>query len=98
MPTYVSLGRFTRKGAQDLKGLPTRIQAHKALALANGGEIKGVYAALGQYDLITVFEAPNDEAATLGAMAVAGGGNLTTETMRVFTESEIEALVAQIPG
>jgi uncharacterized protein with GYD domain len=97
MPTYVTLGRFTEKGAADLKSLPARIKANKELARAGGGEIKGVYAALGQYDLITVFEAPNDEAAALGAMAVATGGNLTTETMRVFTESEIDQLVSQIP-
>lgn len=98
MPTYVSLGRFTHKGAGDLKSLPQRIRANRELARANGGEITAVYAALGQYDLVTVFQAPSDEAAALGAMAVAGGGNLTTETMRVFTEAEIEQLVAQIPG
>ena len=98
MPTYVTLGRFTAKGAADMRSLPARIQANRELARANGGEIKAVYAALGQYDLITVFEAPSDEAAVIGAAAVAMGGNLTTETMRVFTEPEIEQLVAQLPG
>ena len=98
MPTYVTLGRFTEKGAAAMKDLPARIKANRELALANGGEIKAVYAALGQYDLITVFEAPNDEAAVIGAAAVTMGGNLSTETMRVFTEPEIEQLVSQLPG
>ena len=37
---------------------------------------------------------------TLGRFtaAVQMGGNLTTETMRVFTEPEIEQLVGQIPS
>ena len=98
MPTYVTLGRFTAKGAADMKSLPARIKLNRELALANGGEIKAVYAALGQYDLITVFEAPTDEAAVLGAASVEMAGNLTTETMRVFTEPEIEQLVSQLPG
>jgi uncharacterized protein with GYD domain len=43
--------------------------------------------------MVSVIEAPNDEAMAKIALAIAGRGNASTETMRAFTMSEVSKLV-----
>jgi len=97
MPTYITLVRFTQKGAQDIKGGPGRLDAAKQAAKAAGGEIKAFYLTLGQYDGVIVSEAPNDEIVASRLLQTASQGNLQTETLRAFTESEYRKIIAALP-
>lgn len=98
MPTFISLGRFTEQGVHTIGDLGERIARTRKTAEALGGEIKAVYLAMGKYDFITVFEAPDDETAAKGALAVAMAGNLRLETLRVFPEQEALQLVEAVTG
>lgn len=62
-----------------------------------GGDIKQVYLTMGQYDLVIIAEAPDDE--TIGKFLLATGslGNVSTQTMRAFNEDEFKKLVAGLP-
>ena len=97
MPTYITLFRFTQKGAQDIKGGPGRLDAAKQAAKAAGAEIKAFYLTLGQYDGVIVSEAPNDEIVASRLLQTASQGNLQTETLRAFTESEYRKIIAALP-
>lgn len=52
---------------------------------------------MGQYDAVAVIEAPDDETAAKGALITASAGNVSTETLRAFTEQEAIALVQSLP-
>jgi uncharacterized protein with GYD domain len=52
---------------------------------------------LGQYDGVVLLEAPNDEAIAQWALALGRGGNVSTETLRLFTEDEFKKMVAALP-
>jgi uncharacterized protein with GYD domain len=97
MPTYISLVRFTRKGAEDIKGGPGRLEEGKKAARARGGEIKAFYLVMGRYDAVLVIEAPSDEVAAAGALAAGARGYIRTETLRAFTEDEYRKMVATLP-
>lgn len=97
MPTYITLFRYTQKGAQEIKGGPGRLDAAKQAAKAAGGEIKAFYLTLGQYDGVLITEAPNDEVVATRLLHTASQGNLQTETLRAFTESEYRKIVAALP-
>jgi len=97
MPTYVTLMRFTEQGVRSIKDAPARLDAAKKLFQSAGGEIKAFYLAMGRYDAVVVGEVPNDEAAAKLALTIGALGNVRTETMRVFTESEYRKLVAALP-
>jgi len=51
----------------------------------------------GQYDIVTITEAPNDEAVAKVALATASKGSLKTETLRAFTEDEYWKIIAALP-
>ena len=94
MPTYVALLRYTQKGMETLKDSPTRREAAKNLFASVGAKLKDVYMTMGQYDAVAIAEAPNDETMAKLALTGASQGYLRTETMRAFTEDEINKIVA----
>ena len=61
MPTYISLINFTQKGAEAIKDGPKRLAAAKQRFRDAGAELKAFYLVTGQYDAVSIVEAPNDE-------------------------------------
>ena len=62
MPSHIALLNWTQQGIQNLKDSPARLEQAKAATKAVGGEIKSFYMTLGQYDMVAVIEAPDDDA------------------------------------
>jgi len=56
-----------------------------------------MYWTLGQYDQVCVFEAPNDETAASVLLSADMLGNIRTQTLRAFTDAEMEKILANIP-
>ena len=50
----------------------------------------------GQYDLVTIVEAPDDAAIAAMGLSVAKMGNVTGQTLRAFTASEMEKILAKV--
>ena len=96
MPTYVTLYRYTRQGITKVKDSPARIEkARKAVEQA-GGKLKAIYVTMGRFDLVAVSEWPSDEAGAAFVLKQASEGNVTTETLRAFTEDEFKKIVAKV--
>lgn len=96
MPTYVTLFKWTGQGVKDLKNAPARFEASKKLTQAMGGKVLGLYVTMGEYDVVAVSEGPNDEVAATVALSIAAKGNVTSTTMRAFTESEFAEIVKKV--
>jgi uncharacterized protein with GYD domain len=96
MPTYVSLVRYTDQGIRTIKESPARLDLAKKAFQAAGGELKQFYLAMGKYDIVIVAEAPNDEVAATVTLGLGSMGNVRTETLRVFTESEFRNIVGSL--
>ena len=97
MPTYISLVQFTDKGIQAAKETTRRVSDWAAKVKPMGVTIKDMYWTLGQYDQVCVFEAPDDETAASVLLAADMLGNIRTQTMRAFTASEMEKILAKVP-
>lgn len=97
MPTYITLARWTQQGIEKIKESPARLDAFKKLVKSAGGEVKGFYMVTGQYDIVAITEAPNDDAVARIALATASKGSLKTETLRAFTEDEYRKIIAAVP-
>jgi uncharacterized protein with GYD domain len=52
---------------------------------------------MGRYDFVAIVEAPDDEAAAKFALITGAQGNVSTETMRAFSESDFERLLKALP-
>jgi uncharacterized protein with GYD domain len=97
MPTYISMLRYTQQGISSAKNAPARIDAAREAYKKAGGELKAIYLTLGQYDLVAIAEMPNDEAVARMALGMGMQGNIRTETMRAFTETEFKKIAGSLP-
>ena len=96
MSKYVVLARFTQQGIKGVKETTKRASAFRKMAQEFGGKVRDIYWTLGSYDVVLTLEAPNDEAAA-ALMTKAGSlGNLTSQTLRAFDESEMESIVSKV--
>jgi len=97
VPTYVTLITWTQQGIGNIKQSPGRVDAAKDAFKKAGGEIKGFYLLMGQYDIMLIGEATDDTSAARLALGLGAQGNVRTQTMRAFTESEYRQIIASLP-
>ncbi len=97
MPTYVTLIHYTEQGVKSFKDLPARLEETRKAGESAGAKLVAFYLTMGQYDVVVVSEAPDDETIAKLALAAGGRGNVRTETLRAFTEDEAKRLAAELP-
>ena len=97
MPTYIGFANYTDQGIRNVKDSPKRLDAAKDLARDLGGERKQFYLTMGAYDIVIVFDLPDDDAAARFALSLCSLGNVRTNTVKAFTESEYRDIVASLP-
>jgi len=97
MPRYISLLNWTQQGIQMVKESPARLDGAKKVFKSMGAEIKEFFLVTGQYDLVIIAEAPDDEAIAKAILAIASKGNIKSQTFRAFTEKEYRKIIASLP-
>lgn len=93
MPMFVTLGNFTDQGIRSYKDSPKRAQAFKDMVESMGGTVHSVHWTLGQYDLVAIVEAPDDQMAAAMAVKTGSLGNIRTLTMPAFGMDEIAKII-----
>jgi uncharacterized protein with GYD domain len=96
MGYYVTLIRYTQQGASKIKESPARLDAARKAAEKGGGKIHAWFLTMGKYDAVLVSEFPSDEASAKFMLATGALGNVTTQTMKAFTEDEYRKIVASL--
>jgi len=96
MATFVTTIKFTEKGLQGIRETGKRAAAFKAVAKKMGVKVPGIYWTLGSFDGVIVFDAPDDETATVAMLSLSAQGNVTTTTARAFVAGEIEKVVGML--
>jgi len=97
MPTYIMLFQWTQKGIENVKDSPKRLDKAKEALQAAGAKMQAFYLTMGQYDGVTIIEAPSDEVLAKTALALASAGAIKTQTLRAFTEAEYRKLISSLP-
>jgi len=97
MPTYISLVSWTEQGMRELKESPARADATAKLAESVGGKLVQLYWTVGPYDIVAIFEAPDDETAAAMQLTVGQRGAGRTTTLRAFGREEFERIIAKVP-
>jgi uncharacterized protein with GYD domain len=97
MNTYIILMKLTDQGIKSVKDAPKRAEAGIKAFEQMGGKVLGFYAALGEYDYVSIGEAPNDEVATAFSLALGSLGNVRTTSLRAFTLKEFTEIVKKVP-
>jgi uncharacterized protein with GYD domain len=93
MPTYVSLVHWTDQGIRNYNDSTKRLEDFTKLAESKGGRVRDALYTVGEYDMVTVTEFPDDETATEALLQAGALGNIRSNTMRAFTADEMDGIV-----
>jgi len=96
MATYVSLWKFTEQGVKKIKDTCKRGADFKASAKKLGIDVKEEYWCMGAYDGVLIFDAPDDETATAALLSLGSLNNVTTQTLRSFTATEMNKILTKV--
>jgi uncharacterized protein with GYD domain len=96
MPTFISLFGWTDQGIKNVKDTTKRADAFKAAVKKAGGNVREVYWTMGRYDGVIIFDAPDAETATAVLMSAGSLGNVRSETLRAFSEQEVQKILAKV--
>ncbi len=97
MPFYVVLYKLTDQGIRNIKEAPQRIEAGIKSWEALGGKTIGFYLTMGEYDYVSIAEAPNDEVVAAFMLSLGSLGNVKTTTLKAFTTQEFAEIVKKMP-
>ena len=88
MSHYILLINWTEQGISKIKESPDRFSSFKASVEKAGGKLIGGYYTFGEYDMVIIIEAPNDETVMSLLLKVGPAGNARTKTLKAFTAEE----------
>ena len=97
MPTFITLGRFTQQGIENIKESPGRVEKAREAFRAMGADLKAFYAVQGQYDFVVISEAPDAATVAKLSLALEAQGNVRTETLTALSEDEYRDVIAGLP-
>jgi uncharacterized protein with GYD domain len=96
MAHYVLLANFTDQGVKAVKDTVKRAEAFRQMAEKSGVTLQALFWTLGQYDVVVVAEAPDDNTATALSLSVASLGNVHTQTLKAFDAEEMKKILTKM--
>jgi uncharacterized protein with GYD domain len=81
MPTYLMLTNLTADGVRTLKNNPGRVAEVNKEVEQIGAKVVAQYATLGQYDFVTVIEAPDEKTMAKVSIEMGSRGTMTSQTL-----------------
>jgi uncharacterized protein with GYD domain len=95
MATYIVLSDWTQQGVANFDQTVDRYDAGLSQLEALGVSVKERYWTLGDHDMVSVIDAPNDESLAAALLKLAALGNFRTTTLRAFSADEMRAVIAK---
>jgi uncharacterized protein with GYD domain len=94
---YILLINWTQQGISKIKESSDRFNSFKTSVEKAGGKLIGGYYTFGEYDVIIIIEAPNDEVVMSLMLKVGSAGNVRTKTLKAFTAEEGLNIIKNVP-
>ena len=93
MPTYVMLANWTDQGMLAIGDSPKRVDTAKKTLEDMGGQFRSIYMTMGAYDLIMIYDAPDDAVAARFTLMLGRLGNVRTASLKAFPEEAFRQIV-----
>jgi uncharacterized protein with GYD domain len=89
MPTYVMLTNLTADGVRTLKNNPGRVAEVNKEVEQIGAKVLQQYATLGQYDFVTIVEAPDEKTMAKVSVELGSRGTMSSQTLAAIPAGEL---------
>jgi uncharacterized protein with GYD domain len=88
MPTFIMLTHLTSDGVKTLKDNPGRVQEVNKEVEQLGVKVVNQWATLGEYDFVSVVEAPDEKTMAKLSVEMGSRGTTSNETMTAIPVDE----------
>ena len=89
MPTYVMLTNLTSEGVKTLKSNPSRVSEVNKEVEQLGLKVLSQFATLGQYDFVTIVEAPDEKTMAKASVELGSRGTMSSQTLAAIPAEEL---------
>ena len=96
MATYIVLLNFTDQGIRNVKQTTKRADAVRKVAKKFGISTKEFFWTLGNYDVVAIFDAPDDASMTALGLSIGAAGNVRSQTLRAFSKEDMNGILAKL--
>ncbi|KZD22949.1 GYD domain-containing protein [Tardiphaga robiniae] len=96
MTTYIMLANWTDQGVQHVKDSPRRLDLAKKALKDMDGEFKSFFLTMGDYDIVAIYEAPDDAVAARFNLQLGMLGNIRTRTLKAFPETAYREIIKSL--
>jgi uncharacterized protein with GYD domain len=93
MTTYIMLVQWTDQGMRRVNESSSRLDRAKAALTEMGGKFKAFYMTFGNYDLVVIYEAPDDAVAARFSLMLGMLGDVRTTTLKAFPEQAYREII-----
>ena len=97
MATYILISSLTDEGRKTLKERPERLGEVNKEVESMGGRITAQYAVLGEFDFVTVLEAPSNEAVAKISVELGSRGTLQITSIPALSISAFVDILGTSP-
>jgi uncharacterized protein with GYD domain len=88
VPTYIMLTHLTSDGVKTIKDNPSRVQEVNKEVEQLGVKVISQWATLGEYDFVTVVEAPDEKTMAKLSIEMGSRGSVMNETLTAIDAEE----------
>ncbi|MCX8042580.1 MAG: GYD domain-containing protein [Desulfobacterota bacterium] len=88
MQTFITLWKFTKEGLIDIRNTPERFKSTCDIIASLGGKLVAAYGLIGEYDVMTIMEMPDEKAATAAIVRICSKGRVLSHTMLALPMDE----------
>ena len=96
MPRYVVPANWTDQGIKNGEHTTERMDHGGELAEKHGLKLEQAYWTVGPYDMLSIFEASEDEALSAYLLEIGSSGNVRTTTLRAYEEEEMSKILRRL--
>jgi len=93
MSYYIILWSLSGHGIEKIKNSPQRADHFKQVCESKGCKVHSTFYTFGQYDGVTILEAPDDSVMMSSLLSVESEGNARTTTLKAFTYEEAKKII-----
>ena len=83
------LTNLTAEGVRTLKNNPSRVAEVNKEVEQIGAKVLAQYATLGQYDFVTIIEAPDEKVMAKVSVELGSRGTMTSQTLAAMSTDEL---------
>ncbi len=96
MTTFIMFGSWTDQGISAIAESPRRLDAAKGMLSEMGGRMLHYFMTMGEFDMVAIYEAPDDAVAARFALMLGRMGNVRTKTVKAYPEEAARQIIASL--